>query len=117
MYGKFYSGIERLEVDKTIEVDTLRLDEVLPISKTIIDILKIDTQGLEFEVLNGLGEHRPFLICVNAVRQKSTRISGQCLPSDHFSNRSDIFQFGSWKATSLRQLRPSGEIASNFTAT
>ncbi len=56
-------GTNRFSVEKTIQIQTQRLDEVVKFEETQIDLLKIDTQGSEFEILSALGAHRPFLIC------------------------------------------------------
>ena len=56
-------GTNRFSVEETIQIQTRRLDEVIKFEETQIDILKIDTQGSEFEILSALGAHRPFLIC------------------------------------------------------
>ena len=53
----------RFSVEETIQIQTRRLDEVIKFEETQIDLLKIDTQGSEFEILTALGAHRPFLIC------------------------------------------------------
>ena len=56
-------GTNRFSVEKTIQIQTQRLDEVVKFEETQINLLKIDTQGSEFEILSALGAHRPFLIC------------------------------------------------------
>jgi FkbM family methyltransferase len=56
-------GTSRFSVEETIQIQTRRLDEVIKFEETQIDLLKIDTQGSEFEILTALGAHRPFLIC------------------------------------------------------
>jgi FkbM family methyltransferase len=56
-------GVSRFAVEKTIEIKTQRLDEVVKFTDIKLDVLKIDTQGSEFEILSALGQHRPFLIC------------------------------------------------------
>jgi len=56
-------GTTRFSVEETIQIQTQRFDEVVKFEKTQIDLLKIDTQGSEFEILSALGAHRPFLIC------------------------------------------------------
>ena len=53
----------RFSVEETTQIQTRRLDEVIKFEETQIDLLKIDTQGSEFEILTALGAHRPFLIC------------------------------------------------------
>ena len=56
-------GTNRFSVEETIQIQTRRLDEVIKFEETQIELLKIDTQGSEFEILTALGAHRPFLIC------------------------------------------------------
>ena len=56
-------GTSRFSVEKIIDVTTRRLDEAVNYKDTRIELLKIDTQGSEYEILSTLGEHRPFLIC------------------------------------------------------
>ena len=52
----------RFTVTKKIEIQTARLDDIFPIETKKIDLLKIDVQGAEFDVFEGLGRHRPYLI-------------------------------------------------------
>jgi FkbM family methyltransferase len=47
-----YHG-SKMDISRTIEVDQVRLDEILPHQE--IDILKLDLQGGELEALNGCG--------------------------------------------------------------
>jgi len=46
---------KRFNVVKTVELDLVRLDSIIP-SGTVIDYLKIDTQGSELDILKGAGE-------------------------------------------------------------
>jgi FkbM family methyltransferase len=75
-------GIDRFAVEKTIEIKTQRLDEVVNFSEIKIDILKIDTQGSEYEILGALGGHRPFLICA------------ECATTEIYKNQKSIFATG-----------------------
>jgi len=54
----------RFSVEREMVVDTKTLSESMPNEIRFIDILKIDIQGLESEAISGLGQFRPFLICV-----------------------------------------------------
>ena len=64
LFGGNERNLERFEVEKELEIKTLPLSMSLPEKIETIDILKIDVQGLEFEILNGMGSFRPFLLCV-----------------------------------------------------
>ena len=76
------NGIDRFAVEQTIEIKTQRLDDILKFSEIKIDILKIDTQGSEYEILGTLGEHRPFLICA------------ECATTEIYKNQTSIFATG-----------------------
>ena len=76
------NGIDRFAVEKTLEIKTQRLDDVIKFSEIKIDILKIDTQGSEYEILGALGEHRPFLICA------------ECATTEIYKNQKSIFATG-----------------------
>ena len=76
------NGIDRFAVERTIEIKTQRLDDVIKFSEIKIDILKIDTQGSEYEILRSLGEHRPFLICA------------ECATTEIYKNQKSIFATG-----------------------
>ena len=76
------NGIDRFAVEKTIDIKTQRLDDVIKSSEIKIDILKIDTQGSEYEILGTLGEHRPFLICA------------ECATTEIYKNQKSIFATG-----------------------
>jgi len=76
------NGIDRFAVEKTLEIKTHRLDDVIKFSEIKIDILKIDTQGSEYEILGALGEHRPFLICA------------ECATTEIYKNQKSIFATG-----------------------
>ena len=75
-------GVDRFAVEKTIKIETQRLDDVIKFSEIKIDILKIDTQGSEYEILGALGEHRPFLICA------------ECATTEIYKNQKSIFATG-----------------------
>ncbi len=76
------NGIDRFAVEKTLEIKAQRLDDVIKFSEIKIDILKIDTQGSEYEILGALGEHRPFLICA------------ECATTEIYKNQKSIFATG-----------------------
>ena len=75
-------GIDRFSVDDKIEVATQRIDEIFEFPKIDLDILKIDTQGSEFEILSSLGAHRPFLIC------------SECSTTELYKNQKTFFSIG-----------------------
>lgn len=52
----------KLEVQGTQTIQLKPLSSLVSCHDSHIDILKIDVQGYEYEVLEGLGEHRPMLI-------------------------------------------------------
>ena len=75
-------GTNRFSVEKTIQIQTQRLDEVVKFEETQIDLLKIDTQGSEFEILSALGAHRPFLICA------------ECATTEIYKGQKTLFAVG-----------------------
>ena len=75
-------GIDRFSVDDKIEVATQRIDEIFEFPKINLDILKVDTQGSEFEILSSLGAHRPFLIC------------SECSTTELYKNQKTLFSIG-----------------------
>ena len=75
-------GIDRFSVDDKIEVATQRIDEIFEFPKIDLDILKIDTQGSEFEILSSLGAHRPFLIC------------SECSTTELYNDQKTLFSIG-----------------------
>ena len=52
----------KLELQSTQTIQLKPLKDLVSYTNSPIDILKIDVQGYEYEVLAGLGEHRPMLI-------------------------------------------------------
>ena len=55
------------KITRTIQVECDTLENVLTeLNIESLDYLKIDTQGAEFEILQGLGKYRPLLIKVEA---------------------------------------------------
>jgi len=86
--GKEYGDVSRFHVDATAEIDCRTLKTALLDVVDDIDILKIDTQGLEYEVLNGLGDFRPFVLNV------------ECSTTELYRNQKTLFEVGAL----LRQL-------------
>ena len=76
-------GISRFTVEKTIDIETRRLDDVVKYEEIKIELLKIDTQGSEFEILSALGKHRPFLICA------------ECATTEIYKGQKTLFAVGS----------------------
>ena len=76
-------GISRFAVEEIVEITTKRFDEVVKYSEIKIELLKIDTQGSEYEILSALGEHRPFLICA------------ECATTEIYSGQKTLFLIGS----------------------
>ena len=60
--GGSLRNLDRFKIKKEVQIMTKTLKDSLPIEFKNIDILKVDVQGLEFEILTGLGLIRPFLI-------------------------------------------------------
>lgn len=75
-------GLARYSIDSTVEVDTRRLDESLAVHGLSAEILKIDTQGSEWQVIQGLGDHRPYLIVV------------ECATTEIYEGQTTIWKIG-----------------------
>lgn len=75
-------GTSRFSVEKIIDVTTRRLDDAVNYKNTRIELLKIDTQGSEYEILSTLGEHRPFLIC------------SECATTEIYKGQKTLFVIG-----------------------
>lgn len=59
----FYAhGSDRYDLVKTVEVETVTVDEALAPLVDRLDVLKLDTQGTELDILKGLGRYRPLII-------------------------------------------------------
>ncbi|PHX94610.1 MAG: hypothetical protein CK542_00425 [Acidimicrobium sp.] len=76
-------GTSRFSVEKIVDIATQRLDEVVNYEETKIELLKIDTQGSEYEILSALGDHRPFLICA------------ECATTEIYKEQKTLFAVGS----------------------
>jgi len=76
-------GIKRFDVEKETTIQTQPLDKAIKANETKIDVIKIDTQGLEYEILSTLGDHRPFLICA------------ECATTEIYKNQKSLFAIGS----------------------
>ena len=76
-------GTSRFSVEKIVFVPTQRLDVAVNYEDTRIELLKIDTQGSEYEILTALGEHRPFLICA------------ECATTEIYKGQRTLFAVGS----------------------
>lgn len=59
----YYKGAsDRFDVIKTIDINAVTLDSVAKKYGNQIDLLKIDTQDSELDILNSMGDLRPFAI-------------------------------------------------------
>jgi len=81
--GEEYGNISRFDVEEMTQVDCRTLATALRDVVPHADILKIDTQGLELEVLQGLGNHRPYLINV------------ECSSAELYKNQGSVLEVGS----------------------
>jgi FkbM family methyltransferase len=81
--GEEYGSISRFDVEELVEVECRTLATALRDVSPHADILKIDTQGLELDVLRGLGSYRPFLINV------------ECSTAELYKEQGSVFEVGS----------------------
>jgi FkbM family methyltransferase len=77
-----YGSATRFDVERVETVECRTLATALEDKLSGIDILKIDTQGLEFEILHNLGNFRPYAINV------------ECSTTDIYKNQKTIFEVG-----------------------
>jgi FkbM family methyltransferase len=77
-----YGSSTRFDVERTETVECRTLSGALQGRVNELDILKIDTQGLEFEILSNLGKFRPFAINV------------ECSTTDLYKNQKTVFEVG-----------------------
>lgn len=78
-----YGDATRFDVDRTEIVECRTIASSLSDRVEEIDVLKIDTQGLEFEILRGLGRFRPFVIVV------------ECSTTELYKGQETVFEVGS----------------------
>jgi len=76
-------GTRRFAVEKEVIIRTQPLDRVINFIDIKLDILKIDTQGSEYEILSTLEEQRPFLICA------------ECATTEIYKSQKSLFAIGS----------------------
>lgn len=55
-------AFSKVEIVERFEIECQPLAQAIEFNARPIDILKIDAQGLEYEILTTLGSHRPFVI-------------------------------------------------------
>lgn len=77
-----YGSAKRFDVERVETVECRTLSAALQGKVKGLDILKIDTQGLEFEILKNLGDFRPFAINV------------ECSTTDLYKNQGTVFEVG-----------------------
>jgi len=81
-FGGADRDISRFAIEKEVQVETLPLSLSMPQEIDVVDILKIDVQGLEFEVLSGMGSFRPFVICT------------ECSTTEFYLGQKTLFSVG-----------------------
>jgi len=81
-FGNADRDLSRFAIEKEVQVETLPLSLSMPEEIDVVDILKIDVQGLEFEVLNGMGSFRPFVICT------------ECSTTEFYLGQKTLFSVG-----------------------
>lgn len=82
LFGGNERNLDRFQIEHEIQVKTMPLSMSMPSEIKAIDILKIDVQGLEFEILHGMGAFRPFLICA------------ECSTVEMYSGQKTLFDVG-----------------------
>ncbi len=82
LFGGNERNLDRFRIEQEIQIRTMSLSVSMPTGIKALDILKIDVQGLEFEVLSGMGEFRPFLICA------------ECSTVEIYSDQKTLFSVG-----------------------
>ena len=80
--GEPHGGVDRFGVEKTIPVNVKTLSDALKGIADQIDFLKVDVQGLEFEVLATLGNYRPFTAIV------------ECSSTEFYIGQKSLFEVG-----------------------
>lgn len=81
-FGGNERNLDRFKIEREIQIRTMPLSVSMPPEIQNIDILKIDVQGIEYEILSGMGEFRPFLICV------------ECSTVEMYSGQKTLFSVG-----------------------
>ena len=76
-------NLDRFEIENITNVKTTTLSHALPKNISNLDILKVDVQGLEFEVISGIGHLRPFLLCI------------ECSTVELYLGQKTLFEVGS----------------------
>jgi FkbM family methyltransferase len=76
-------GIKRFDVENEAIIQTQPLDKVFSANEIKLDVLKIDTQGSEYEILSTLADQRPFLICA------------ECATTEIYKSQKSLFAIGS----------------------
>ncbi len=82
LFGGNERNLERFKIEHEVQIRTKPLSVSVPPEIKNIDILKIDVQGMEFEILSGMGEFRPFLICA------------ECSTVEMYSGQKTLFSVG-----------------------
>ncbi len=82
LFGGNERNLDRFKIEHEVQIRTKPLSVSVPPEIKNIDILKVDVQGMEFEVLSGMGELRPFLICA------------ECSTVEMYSGQKTLFSVG-----------------------
>ena len=82
LFGGNERNLDRFKIEHEVQIRTKPLSASVPPEIKNIDILKIDVQGMEFEILSGMGEFRPFLICA------------ECSTVEMYSGQKTLFSVG-----------------------
>ena len=82
LFGGNERNLDRFKIEHEVQIRTKPLSVSVPPEIKNIDILKIDVQGMEFEILSGMGEFRPFLICA------------ECSTVEMYSGQKTLFSVG-----------------------
>ena len=80
--GTAHGSVDRFTVEREVDVNVKTLTEALNGLVSDIDLLKIDVQGLEFEVLNTLGGFRPFAAII------------ECSSTEFYVGQKSLFEVG-----------------------
>lgn len=100
----FYPIRSWFEVEKEIEIELRRYDDIVSeLELPSIEFLKIDTQGFEFSVLQGMGPHIREALCIELEVHLLPLYKGQGLASD-------IYQFLFDKGFELISLKQQGRF-------